>query len=182
MPGRHALHGNPPERRRHPVPVSPGLCRVAAQRTSGGPVDLITSLYRHPPAHLARRSMRGVRDERSLWGLPRPGLRDDRRRHGGRSSLHPCPRHVPAFAPPELRRTSPTKRKLSFKEQKELDSLPAKIEANESRQRELEAAIAAPEFYRSGKAAIADTLATLEKTKSELDVLLHRWTELEGKI
>ncbi len=89
-----------------------------------------------------------------------------------------------SFAPPELRRTSPTptKRKLSFKEQKELDSLPAKIEANESRQRELEAAIAAPEFYRSGKAAIADTLAALEKTKADLDTLLHRWTELEAKI
>ncbi len=76
---------------------------------------------------------------------------------------------------------APTRRKLSFKEQKELEGLPAKIEANETKQRELEAAIAAPEFYRSGKAAIADTLAALEKAKTDLDALLHRWTELEEK-
>jgi ATP-binding cassette subfamily F protein uup len=78
--------------------------------------------------------------------------------------------------------TGTAKKKLSFKEQKELDGLPAKIEANETKQRELEATIAAPEFYRSGKAVIADTLAALEKAKADLDVLLHRWTELEEGI
>jgi len=77
--------------------------------------------------------------------------------------------------------TQPVRRKLSFKEQRELDGMPARIEAAEARQRELEAAIAAPEFYRSGAKAIQDTLAELETIKVELDVLLHRWTELEEK-
>ena len=83
--------------------------------------------------------------------------------------------------PGSSKATGTAKKKLSFKEQKELDGLPAKIEANETKQRELEAAIAAPEFYRSGKAAIADTLGALEKAKTDLDGLLHRWTELEEK-
>jgi ATP-binding cassette subfamily F protein uup len=83
--------------------------------------------------------------------------------------------------PGSSKSTATAKKKLSFKEQKELEGLPAKIEANETKQRELEAAIAAPEFYRSGKAAIADTLAALEKAKTDLDALLHRWTELEEK-
>src|SRR5688500_14058021 len=38
--------------------------------------------------------MRGVRDERPLRQLPRPGLRDDRRSHGGRSPLYPHARQV----------------------------------------------------------------------------------------
>jgi len=89
---------------------------------------------------------------------------------------------VPRSRSSEVPKSAATaKKKLSFKEQKELDGLPAKIEANESKQRELEATIASPEFYRSGKAAIADTLAALEKAKTDLDVLLHRWTELEEK-
>ena len=85
------------------------------------------------------------------------------------------------MVPGSSKATGTAKKKLSFKEQKELDGLPAKIEANETKQRELEAAIAAPEFYRSGKAAIADTLGALEKAKTDLDGLLHRWTELEEK-
>ena len=77
--------------------------------------------------------------------------------------------------------TQPVRRRLSFKEQKELDGMAAKVEATEARQRELEAAIAAPEFYRGGAKAIQDTLADLEKVKIELDTLLHRWTELEER-
>jgi ATP-binding cassette subfamily F protein uup len=90
-------------------------------------------------------------------------------------------RGLPAVALAKAGPEVPAKKKLSFKEQKELDGLPAKIEANETQQRELEATIASPEFYRSGKAAIADTLAALDKAKADLDVLLHRWTELEEK-
>lgn len=77
--------------------------------------------------------------------------------------------------------TQPVRRKLSFKEQKELDGLPAKIEAAEARQRELEALLASPEFYQRGATAIQDTLGELETIKADLDVMLHRWTELEER-
>jgi ATP-binding cassette subfamily F protein uup len=75
----------------------------------------------------------------------------------------------------------PVGRKLSFKEQRELEGLPATIEETEARQRALEAEIAAPDFYLAGAEAIRDTLADLEKVTAELDALLHRWTTLEER-
>ena len=96
VPGRNALHGDTAERRCHAVPLSPGLRGDASQLESRGPLDVVGAVRRHSPPHLARRAMRGVRDERPLWGLPRPGLRDDRRSDGRRSALHP---HARARSP-----------------------------------------------------------------------------------
>ena len=94
MPGGNALHGDPAERRCHPLPLPPGLRGDASQLEPRGPLDVLGAVHRHSPPHLARRAMRGVRDERPLRRLPRPGLRDDRRSDGRRSPLHPHPRHV----------------------------------------------------------------------------------------
>ncbi len=94
VPGGDALHGDTAERGCHPVPLPPGLRGDASQLESRGPLDVLGAVHRHSPPHLARRAMRGVRDERPLRGLPRPGLRDDRRSDGRRSPLHPHPRHV----------------------------------------------------------------------------------------
>lgn len=66
-------------------------------------------------------------------------------------------------------------------EQRELDGLPAKIERAEARQQEIEAAIAAPDFYLKGAEAIHDTMAELERVKTEALALLERWTELEER-
>ena len=104
VPGGHALHGDPAERGRHPVPVPPGLRRDPSQLESRGPVDLLGAVHGHSPPHLARRAMRRVRDERPLRGLPRPGLRDDRRPDGRGSALHPHPRHVRRVSPARRRR------------------------------------------------------------------------------
>ena len=97
--GGDALHGDPAERRRHPVPLPPGFRREPSQRGSRGPLDLLGAVRRHPPPILARGAVRGVRDERPLRGLPHPGLRDDRRPDGGRSALHPHPREVRGGSP-----------------------------------------------------------------------------------
>ena len=99
VPGGDALHGDPAERRRHPVPVSPGLRGNSSQRDSRGPLDLLGTLRRHSPPHLARRAVRGVRDERPLRRLPRAGLRDDRRSDGRRSALHPHAWDVRGLSP-----------------------------------------------------------------------------------
>ena len=64
------------------VTPCPYLPVFAGTLRSSSLADLWTSsesVRRHPPPHLARGAMRGVRDERPLWGLPRAGLRDDRR-------------------------------------------------------------------------------------------------------
>ena len=99
VPGGDALHGDTAEWRRHPVPVPPGFRGDASQRESRGPLDVLGALHRHSPPHLARRAMRGVRDERPLRGLPRPGLRDDRRSDGRRPALHAHPGDVRRVPP-----------------------------------------------------------------------------------
>ena len=99
VPGGDALHGDTAERGCHPLPLPPGLRGDPSQLESRGPLDLLGAVRRHSPPHLARRPMRGVRDERPLRGLPRPGLRDDRRSDGRRSPLHPHPRHVRRVSP-----------------------------------------------------------------------------------
>ena len=110
MPGRHALHGDTAERRCHSVPVPSGLRGNPSQRESRGPLDVLGVVQRHSPPHLARRAMRRVRDERPLRGLPRPGLWDDRRSDGRRSSLHSHSGHVCRIA--TSRHPRPSRRAL----------------------------------------------------------------------
>jgi ABC transport system ATP-binding/permease protein len=72
-------------------------------------------------------------------------------------------------------------RKLSYKEQREREGLPTRIEVLEAEERELNARIAGPEFYKEGAQAIADTLARLETLKLELTAAYTRWEELESR-
>ncbi len=69
--------------------------------------------------------------------------------------------------------------KLSYKDQRELDRLPAEIEEIESRVAELQATIAAPEFYTQDRAAVTAALAELSNAEQLLEQRMHRWTELE---
>ena len=81
-----------------PCPYLPVFAGNLRRSPSRGPLDVLGAVHRHSPPLLARRAMRGVRDERPLRGLPRPGLRDDRRSDGRRSALHPHPRDVRGVA------------------------------------------------------------------------------------
>jgi ATP-binding cassette subfamily F protein uup len=71
-------------------------------------------------------------------------------------------------------------RKLSFKEQRELDALPERIASLEAEQRKLKEESAAPEFYREPADHINGVLARLEALQRELDAALERWMELEA--
>jgi ATP-binding cassette subfamily F protein uup len=71
-------------------------------------------------------------------------------------------------------------RKLTYKEQKELDGLPKRIAALEEEQRKLQADIASPGFYKSPKDQIAAMLARAETVQAELDAALERWVELDA--
>ncbi len=71
------------------------------------------------------------------------------------------------------------KRKLSYKEQRELDALPDTIDALEQKIAELETQTHAPRFYQQDHAAVQATLQQLADTQTELDTALERWTELE---
>jgi ATP-binding cassette subfamily F protein uup len=72
-------------------------------------------------------------------------------------------------------------RKLSFKEKKELEQLPARIEALEGEQRALNGAIEDPAFYKSPAAKIAETLARIEAIQGELAGVYARWNELDQR-
>jgi ATP-binding cassette subfamily F protein uup len=71
-------------------------------------------------------------------------------------------------------------RKLSFKEQRELESLPAHIDLLESEQQELHAAMSAPSFYQQPKSDIAAATTRLETLERDLAVAFTRWEFLEA--
>ena len=71
--------------------------------------------------------------------------------------------------------------KLSYKEQRELDNLPAKIEKFEEQQAALEVEVAQPEFYQQDQADVARKLSELEAVNQQLESAYGRWDELEEK-
>ncbi|MEO8260388.1 MAG: ATP-binding cassette domain-containing protein [Acidobacteriota bacterium] len=72
-------------------------------------------------------------------------------------------------------------RKLSFKEQRELEALPTRIEALESEERTLNTTFGDPDFYKEPADTIRRTLARLEEVRAELAVVYARWDELDSK-
>jgi ATP-binding cassette subfamily F protein uup len=81
-----------------------------------------------------------------------------------------------AKMPPAARESA---RKLSFKERKELEGLPARIEELEHAVRELHEAMADPAFYRRDRDEIARASARLEDMEQELAAAYERWQVLE---
>jgi ATP-binding cassette subfamily F protein uup len=71
-------------------------------------------------------------------------------------------------------------RRLSFKEQKELELLPKQIERMEIEQAELHEAMAKPNFYQQDKVTIATATQRLERLQRDLAKAFERWESLEG--
>jgi len=71
-------------------------------------------------------------------------------------------------------------RKLSFKEERELETLPAKIAELEQEQAGLHARLADPEFYKSAGGEVAVINERLAALETELEVVYLRWEELES--
>ena len=75
----------------------------------------------------------------------------------------------------------PAANKLTWKEERELEALPEKIEQLETEQSELHTTMADPAFFKQDGAAIAETTARLEALATELETALARWEELESR-
>ncbi len=71
--------------------------------------------------------------------------------------------------------------KLSYKEQRELDTLPEQIEALEAEQESLHQQMADPATYQQGGTAITAAQARLEQVEAELEAAYQRWEALEAK-
>lgn len=83
--------------------------------------------------------------------------------------------------PPPSAPAKPAAKKLSWKEERELEELPEKIEQLEAEQSDLHAAMADPAFFKQDGTAIAQTTTRLEAIASELETALSRWEELESR-
>ena len=71
------------------------------------------------------------------------------------------------------------KRKLSYKDQRELDALPGLIETLETKNSELEAQMSAADFYQREHTQVQAVLDQVAKIQQELEQALERWAELE---
>ena len=90
------------------------------------------------------------------------------------------PRPEPKKPPtPVEKPLSDRPRKLSYKEKKELETLPQLIEALEAEQQQLHDTMADAYFYKQEAETIAATAARLEELKQRLDIAYARWEELE---
>ncbi len=78
----------------------------------------------------------------------------------------------------ERRRQRPAT-KLGYKDQRELDALPAEIEELEAAIANLQKTVAEPGFYAQDAVAVRETLERLAESEAELERRVERWGELE---
>jgi ATP-binding cassette subfamily F protein uup len=81
---------------------------------------------------------------------------------------------------PPAPQLAPPKKKLSYKDQRELAELPAKLEALEKRKAALAAETEDPGFYSQPHTAVAAKLQQIGEVDAEIEVAFNRWSELEG--
>jgi ATP-binding cassette subfamily F protein uup len=87
----------------------------------------------------------------------------------------------PPPPPPPPAPAAPKRSKLGFKEQRELDALPARIEALEAEQRALEQRLADPALYTAAAQEQAAVQARFAQIETELMAALERWEELGSR-
>jgi ATP-binding cassette subfamily F protein uup len=93
---------------------------------------------------------------------------------------------TPEVAPPPSPKTAEVQgkrpsAKLSFKESRELEGLPARIEALEAEQEFLHARLADPALYQGDGGAVAAAKGRLAELESELATAYARWETLEER-
>ena len=94
-------------------------------------------------------------------------------------------RAQPAAAPAPVQTPAASKaavRKLSYKEQLELDALPARIEGLETDVEGIDATVADAAFYRRPTTEIEEMLARQQRLHTELHDAYARWDELDSRI
>ncbi|HEX2595063.1 MAG TPA: ATP-binding cassette domain-containing protein [Luteimonas sp.] len=101
-----------------------------------------------------------------------------------RTQVAPKPVVAPATAAPTGSAPpvqAPSRRKRSYKDVRELELLPQRIETLETEVVALTAQMNEPSFYQRDSAAITAHHATLARVQAELDAAYARWAELEDE-
>ena len=83
---------------------------------------------------------------------------------------------APAASPP------PKAAKLSYKDQRDYDLLPARIEAIEAAIARDEAALSDPDLYAKNPARFAELTAAIEKARAEKEAAEERWLDLAAMV
>jgi len=89
-----------------------------------------------------------------------------------------------AKAAAEVRSEAPAQRKkpgLSYKEQRELEQVEARIEAVDAELARMEVDLADPRLYQQRAAEIPERLAARDTLRAESEALMERWSALEEK-
>ena len=93
----------------------------------------------------------------------------------------PAPQPARPGQTPAARPTPPARpQKLTFAQNRELKELPALIEALETEQHRLHAAMADPDFYRQTGEEIKARQKRLREVEDRIDTCYRRWEELES--
>ncbi len=87
---------------------------------------------------------------------------------------------APAPAKPQTQTASPPKKKLSYKDQRELETLPQQIEQLEQAMQALQAQLNDPDLYNRDAALFNQLTTDLTAKEQELEHAFARWQELEG--
>ena len=69
---------------------------------------------------------------------------------------------------------------MTYKEQRELEALPQRIEALEAELEQMHQRMAEPAFYREAPAEIVRVKSRLQAIQEELAEVYRRWEELES--
>jgi ATP-binding cassette subfamily F protein uup len=121
-------------------------------------------VHRHDGGFELYRRLREARDAAAA-DTAREVLRDERAR---------------AAAPIPSRPAKQSAKRLTWKEQKELEGIESQILEAERRRDALETRLADPDLYRN-PAAAAETTAAFTAAKSAVEALYERWSELEER-
>ncbi len=82
--------------------------------------------------------------------------------------------------PPSSPKAPAAKKNLSYREQRELETLPGQIEAMEARQAEQNQLINSAEFYKGDADRVRKNLTEAQALNRELEIAYERWNELEA--
>jgi ATP-binding cassette subfamily F protein uup len=73
-------------------------------------------------------------------------------------------------------------KKLSYKQQRELETLPVRIQQLETEQAQLQAAMGDTGFYQQSHEQVNEILERLQAVEEALEVCYGRWEELESGV
>ena len=105
-----------------------------------------------------------------------------RQRHNKPAPKSESPAKAPKPATAPGAQTPRTQsRKLSYKERREIETLPGKIETLETEQSQLQATVSAAGFYQQEGETISAALARLQSVTAELEECYARWEVLESQ-